>query len=92
MLLRGSVPLESASGGAVSTFTLHKGESAVFVLGALEEEDQPVLDSDEVHSDLEATLGYWREWSAKSNYKGRWRDHVNRSALTLKMLTRSMTA
>ena len=87
MLLRGSVPLEVSSGGAFSTFTLHKGESAVFVLGALEEEGQPVIDSDEVRRDLEATLGYWREWSGKSNYKGRWRDDVNRSALTLKMLT-----
>src|SRR5215831_12444643 len=29
MLLRGSVPMEASSGGAVSTFTLHKGQSAV---------------------------------------------------------------
>jgi GH15 family glucan-1,4-alpha-glucosidase len=87
MLLRGTVPLEASSGSAVCTFTLQKGESAVFTFGAVEQREQGEIDSDEVHCDLEATLGYWREWSGKSAYKGRWRDAVNRSALTLKMLT-----
>jgi GH15 family glucan-1,4-alpha-glucosidase len=87
MLLRGTVPLEASSGSAACTFTLHKGESAVFTFGALEQKEQGEIDSDEVYCDLEATLGYWREWSGKSAYKGRWRDAVNRSALTLKMLT-----
>src|SRR5260370_39149194 len=87
MLLRGTVPLEASYGSAACTFTLHKGESAVFTFGTLEQKEQGEIDSDEVHRDLEARLGYWREWSGKSAYKGRWRDAVNRSALTLKMLT-----
>ena len=87
MLLRGTVPLGASSGGAVCTFTLHKGESAILIFGALEEKEQPIVDCDEVHRDLEATLGYWREWSGKSHYNGRWREAVSRSALTLKMLT-----
>jgi hypothetical protein len=34
--------------------------------------------------DLMSTTGmYWRKWIAKSCYKGRWRENVNRSALTL---------
>jgi GH15 family glucan-1,4-alpha-glucosidase len=30
---------------------------------------------------------YWRRWLARSNYRGRWRERVERSALTLKLLT-----
>ena len=33
------------------------------------------------------TIGYWRNWLSKSNYKGRWREMVHRSALILKLLT-----
>lgn len=34
---------------------------------------------------MDTTL-YWQAWVSKSNYKGRWRESVNRSALVLKML------
>jgi GH15 family glucan-1,4-alpha-glucosidase len=84
MLLRGTVPLQVCSGGAVCSFTLQKGQSACFIFGALEEPGE--IDLDEVQRDLEATLSYWRDWSLKSAYNGRWRDAVTRSALTLKML------
>jgi GH15 family glucan-1,4-alpha-glucosidase len=87
MLLRGTVPLHACSGCAVATFTLEKGKSAVFIFGDLEQKEQGPIDPHEVDRDLEATLGYWREWSGRSAYKGRWRDAVTRSALTLKMLT-----
>ena len=30
---------------------------------------------------------YWRQWVARSTYRGRWRDIVNRSSLALKLLT-----
>ena len=33
------------------------------------------------------TVAYWRGWLAQSNYRGRWREMVQRSALTLKLLT-----
>jgi GH15 family glucan-1,4-alpha-glucosidase len=87
MLLRATVPLHACSGCAVSNFTLQQGESAVFVFGDLELKEQGPIAPDEVDWDLNATLGYWREWSGRSAYKGRWRDAVTRSALTLKMLT-----
>ena len=32
-------------------------------------------------------MGYWRNWLAKSAYRGRWREIVERSALALKLLT-----
>jgi GH15 family glucan-1,4-alpha-glucosidase len=33
------------------------------------------------------TSTYWLDWISQSTYKGRWREHVFRSALTLKLLT-----
>jgi GH15 family glucan-1,4-alpha-glucosidase len=33
------------------------------------------------------TVNFWRGWVGKSDYKGRWREMVHRSALTLKLLT-----
>jgi GH15 family glucan-1,4-alpha-glucosidase len=36
---------------------------------------------------FEQTVDFWRRWLAQSRYRGRWREMVNRSALTLKLLT-----
>jgi len=33
------------------------------------------------------TVAYWRRWIGKCTYQGRWRETVERSALTLKLLT-----
>lgn len=33
------------------------------------------------------TAKYWQNWISQSSYRGRWREHVMRSALTLKLLT-----
>jgi GH15 family glucan-1,4-alpha-glucosidase len=33
------------------------------------------------------TVNFWRGWVARSSYRGRWREMVNRAALTLKLLT-----
>ena len=36
---------------------------------------------------FEDTVGYWRRWLSRCTYKGRWREMVHRSALSLKLLT-----
>ncbi|MFC0878075.1 glycoside hydrolase family 15 protein [Saccharicrinis sp. FJH2] len=33
------------------------------------------------------TINFWHKWIKKSSYKGKWQEIVNRSAITLKMLT-----
>lgn len=35
----------------------------------------------------EETIGFWRSWLAQSRYSGRWREAVERSAVTLKLMT-----
>ncbi len=83
--LSATVPLQEKEGAAVSCFTLQAGETATFVFGAtIDEPDH--IELQHVAERFDATSRYWRDWIAKSNYTGRWREMVNRSALMLKLL------
>jgi GH15 family glucan-1,4-alpha-glucosidase len=83
------VPLEQHDRGVFAEFTLREEESAVFVLREIGAgEDCGVCFSGSEEQDLfMRTVDYWRRWLSKSNYAGRWREMVHRSALTLKLLT-----
>ena len=86
--LRATVPVQLANGDAVAEFTLSAGNSADFVLEpATLEGASPSSAEDYVSSSFKNTINYWRRWVARSTYQGRWREMVNRSALTLKLLT-----
>ncbi|MCJ7958630.1 MAG: glycoside hydrolase family 15 protein [Pseudomonas sp.] len=82
--LSGSHPLQLENDAAVASFALDQEEGAEFVLGG--QEDGRV-DSSCTDLALAHTLKFWRGWIAQSNYRGRWREMVNRSALALKLLT-----
>jgi GH15 family glucan-1,4-alpha-glucosidase len=69
---------------AVAQFTLEHNESAAFMLGG---SDDPRFAEGAAELCMERTLKYWRGWIGQSNYRGRWREMVNRSALALKLLT-----
>ena len=45
------------------------------------------LSPDEMVHMFEATRDYWRRWIGRSRYQGRWRESVERSAMTLKLMT-----
>jgi GH15 family glucan-1,4-alpha-glucosidase len=88
--LASEVPLEEGPGRSVrGRFELKAGESASFVLQLLEEGEGPreVLKRAECQDLLQQTMDYWRRWIARSAYRGRWRDMVNRSTLALKLMT-----
>ncbi|MDT6917908.1 glycoside hydrolase family 15 protein [Pseudomonas atacamensis] len=69
---------------AVAQFTLEHNETAAFMLGG---SDDPRFAEGAAELCMERTLKYWRGWIGQSNYRGRWREIVNRSALALKLLT-----
>jgi len=86
--LRTPVPVRIEDGAAVADFELLAGEGLDFVL----EEAKPGCPSGAAshewcHEVRAATIDFWREWVGRSSYRGRWREVVNRSALTLKLLT-----
>jgi GH15 family glucan-1,4-alpha-glucosidase len=88
LALETDTPLELRDGDVHARFTLRAGESATFVLEHVPGEyDLLGHPSAETHELFEATVAYWRRWLSRCRYAGRWREMVNRSALTLKLLT-----
>jgi GH15 family glucan-1,4-alpha-glucosidase len=69
---------------------LQEGQAATFALripaeGAVESVSS--LSDQEAADLLQETIEYWRAWISRSNYRGRWREMVHRSALVLELLT-----
>jgi GH15 family glucan-1,4-alpha-glucosidase len=97
LVLTSSIPLqEDEQGGIHATFTLEAGQSAYFLLESLEETTNHTLSSVETLSQRYQdaflhTHWYWQHWLSQSQYEGRWREMVHRSALTLKLLTYAPT-
>jgi len=92
LALTSSVPIEVAGPDAWSLFKLHEGESAVFALDRVGGDVAPrFCPLSEAEQQFNATVGYWRRWLSQSRYRGRWREMVHRSALTLKLLTYAPT-
>ncbi|BBX71663.1 glycoside hydrolase family 15 protein [Mycolicibacterium psychrotolerans] len=85
--------LEVVDGGDVRTqFAIRAGETATFVLERVEPGEKPVPYSDaDISAMFGETVAFWRGWLRRSRYGGRWREMVNRSALTLKLLTYAPT-
>jgi GH15 family glucan-1,4-alpha-glucosidase len=77
--------LEAADGAAVAELTLARGERASFVLSV--RKDRLMWDEVAVERAFRETVDFWRAWIGQSRYRGRWREVVDRSAITLKLLT-----
>ncbi|MET0283668.1 MAG: glycoside hydrolase family 15 protein [Polyangiales bacterium] len=84
--LRASVPLTLVEGDVHARFEVGCEQSVTFVLDQPDGESVADLTqhAERVH---DATVAYWRQWLARSTYRGRWREMVNRSALMLKLLS-----
>ena len=83
-----SVPLCVTNLDVTAEFTLPANESVDFVLEQADTvSPSRLLDECFVTNALNDTMRYWSQWAASSNYQGRWRETVHRSALTLKLLT-----
>ncbi|GAB2729153.1 glycoside hydrolase family 15 protein [Streptomyces bullii] len=92
LALTATVPLEADGPDVRADFKLAEGESTVF---ALDRVGGPVAPRrcarTEAQEQFAATVAYWRRWLSASRYRGRWREMVHRSALTLKLLTYAPT-
>jgi GH15 family glucan-1,4-alpha-glucosidase len=78
------------AGGLRITRTLHAGQVWGVVL---ESNGGPArrLHSDDIQRLHNETVEFWRHWLSGSTYRGRWREMVVRSALTLKLMTYAPT-
>ncbi|MER6572381.1 glycoside hydrolase family 15 protein [Streptomyces sp. NPDC001093] len=92
LALISTVDLEYDDRDARGDFKLGEGESAVFALDQLGDAVAPRgCAHAEAEHQFNATVAYWRSWLHQSRYRGRWREMVHRSALTLKLLTYAPT-
>jgi len=83
----GGVVIEQAGDGLRATLSLREGESGRgVVLESMGGEPQS-LAPEELDRMAQDTAAYWKRWLGRSTYTGRWREMVNRSAMTLKLLT-----
>ncbi|WP_286786517.1 MULTISPECIES: glycoside hydrolase family 15 protein [Pseudomonas] len=82
--LAASCPLVIEDAAALSVFVLAEGESVQLVLS---DADHQRMNADDASRCQQETLSFWRNWVHRSNYRGRWREAVERSALALKLLT-----
>ena len=89
LALQGPYDIHMYKGTAISEFELAAGESVCVSLGLMDEtESEPTaLSEGDAQRLFDDTIGYWRRWLSRCTYKGRWREMVYRSVLTLKLLT-----
>jgi GH15 family glucan-1,4-alpha-glucosidase len=88
LALQATRPIACDDHGVHSEFNLRAGESVTFVLEQVARDYVPrEYSEEETREAYERTIDYWRRWLAQSRYRGRWREMVHRSALTLKLLT-----
>lgn len=89
----GPVPLEADGGDVRAGVTLAAGERAAVVLTVCDAASQAPrpLDADELAEEFAAVRRFWHDWIGRCSYRGRWQQIVNRSAITLKLMTYAPT-
>ncbi len=80
------VELQGEDLTTVARFTVGENDRVPFVLRwhASHEPQRDVVEAEEA---IRSTEAWWREWSGRCQYNGRWHEAVVRSLITLKALT-----
>jgi len=93
VVLRAPVKLKGEEMTTTAEFTIREGEELPFTLtyaSAIgKDANEPVPDPEAFSATdaLRDTSTFWKEWSARGNYEGPYKEAVHRSLMTLKALT-----
>ncbi len=90
IVLRSPVALRGKNFATVAEFDVAEGECVPFVMTHGRSHLPPSAPID-WRTALQETESFWRGWSARCCYAGRWKEKVQRSLLTLKALTYAET-
>ncbi len=80
------ITLQARGDGVRAARTLRAGQKWGMVLESQCGEPRR-LRGDDIQRLLDETARFWRGWLYSSTYRGRWREMVTRSAITLKLMT-----
>ncbi len=86
----GGAVVERSGDGLRATATLREGQTGGLVLESMGGKPR-ALPVGEIDRLAEDTSAFWKAWLRRSTYTGRWREMVNRSAMTLKLMTYAPT-
>ncbi|MGE5570999.1 MAG: glycoside hydrolase family 15 protein [Rhodospirillales bacterium] len=89
--LRSEVSVQGRDFRTVGSFTVQAGQRLASELLWTPSYGAARLPKFDPEHTLRTTEQWWKEWSGKSAYTGRWREAVQRSLITLKALTYSST-
>jgi GH15 family glucan-1,4-alpha-glucosidase len=84
-------PLEAHEGDVRARFAVGAGDVGALVLESGPLTRQRQVKAEELNRLLEATTFYWQNWLSSGTYRGRWREAIERSAITLKLMTYAPT-
>ena len=87
LTLHTAIALERDGRDVRAELTLREGEASGIVLESGERTQPRAFSSEEVRAMFQATVDDWQRWVNQSTYKGRWREAVQRSAITLRLMT-----
>jgi GH15 family glucan-1,4-alpha-glucosidase len=86
-----SRPRVDDTGDVQVSFTLEAGQQRGVMLETAADGPPREIRVAEAQQLLDDTAGFWRTWLAQSTYTGRWREMLQRSAITLKLMTYAPT-
>jgi GH15 family glucan-1,4-alpha-glucosidase len=86
VVIRADVPLHGEDFTTVGEFSVGEGEQVSFVMTWGPSHLEPPRPVNPTKA-LEITEQFWTNWAAQCTYRGKWREPVMRSLLTLKALT-----
>ncbi|MGI5328507.1 glycoside hydrolase family 15 protein [Actinomadura nitritigenes] len=78
-------------GGVRAVVTASAGQAGGVVLETAPDGPPARWEPEQVLEALDRTRNLWRNWIGRSSYRGRWREMVERSAMTLKLMTYAPT-
>jgi len=83
--------IQQTEHGVRAFATLVAGDVGGMVIETSPAGPAQVVSPDEIVRLFEQTRDFWRRWIGRSHYRGRWREMVERSAMTLKLMTYAPT-
>jgi pentatricopeptide repeat protein len=85
------VEVRRDDGGIIARGSLSAGEVGGAILESDPQGPPRRIPAAEIQALFDETRDYWRDWIGRSQYRGRWRELVERSAMTLKLMTYAPT-